>query len=257
MVSSFFDIYIEVSTDGGGSWSAAELIHRPVNMMIRKVVGSGTEELYQTEMLSLDLQVATPGGTVLVYKSLDLRNWEYVGPLCIGRKEETGDMWECPSLFSLGDKHVLTCNALPIPVEPARMKTIYFLGTYQDGRFQPEIQEDLDRFKQLLEAGEIATIFGQTSGRANEVAEERQEQEMVLGRGPRNRQREDVPPASRLDLDLHPPHQRRDHRQRSEVERVQHRRLAADEADELCAFLTIIGDALGLLIAENGKALFE
>ena len=58
-------------------------------------------------------------------------------------------MWECPSVFSLGQKHVLTCNALPIPVVPAQMKTIYFLGTYRDKKFQPEYREDLDLFGEV------------------------------------------------------------------------------------------------------------
>ena len=93
--------------------------------------------------------IAGVGGTVLVYTSRDLRKWDYVGPLCVGRKEQTGGMWECPSLFSLGNKHVLTCNALPLPLVPAQMKTIYFVGTYRDNRFQPEIQEELDLFGEV------------------------------------------------------------------------------------------------------------
>jgi beta-fructofuranosidase len=93
--------------------------------------------------------IAGAGGTVLLYKSPDLRNWEYVGQLCVGRKEETGGMWECPSLFSVGNKHVLTCNALPLPLEPARMKTVYFIGAYRDRKFQPEHQEDLDLFGEV------------------------------------------------------------------------------------------------------------
>ena len=103
----------------------------------------------QQWMMAVGSGIAGVGGTVLLYKSRDLRNWEYVGPLCVGRKEETGGMWECPSLFSLGNKHVLTCNALPLPVEPARMKTIYFVGTYRDNKLQAELQEDLDLFGEV------------------------------------------------------------------------------------------------------------
>ncbi len=54
------------------------------------------------------------GGRVLLYKSADLRNWEYLHPLVSGKgngKEtsdfvDSGDMWECPDFFQLGKKHV-------------------------------------------------------------------------------------------------------------------------------------------------------
>jgi beta-fructofuranosidase len=55
------------------------------------------------------------GGQVLLYRSKDLRKWEYLHPLACGTwtgKENTnpvdsGEMWECPDFFSLGPKYVL------------------------------------------------------------------------------------------------------------------------------------------------------
>lgn len=55
------------------------------------------------------------GGQVLLYRSADLRRWEYLHPLASGKwngKESTnpvasGEMWECPDFFPLGKKHVL------------------------------------------------------------------------------------------------------------------------------------------------------
>ena len=55
------------------------------------------------------------GGRVLLYRSKDLRIWEYLHPLASGQwrgKENTnpvdsGEMWECPDFFPLGKKHVL------------------------------------------------------------------------------------------------------------------------------------------------------
>jgi beta-fructofuranosidase len=56
------------------------------------------------------------GGAVLLYKSPDLQNWEYLHLLCGGENKGTGnatnpvdsgDMWECPDFFELGGKHVL------------------------------------------------------------------------------------------------------------------------------------------------------
>src|SRR5215470_18785894 len=55
------------------------------------------------------------GGRVLLYRSRDLHNWEYLHPLASGHwteKENTnpvdsGEMWECPDFFPLGNKWVL------------------------------------------------------------------------------------------------------------------------------------------------------
>jgi beta-fructofuranosidase len=55
------------------------------------------------------------GGSVLLYRSRDLREWEYLHPLATGlwteresvNPVESGEMWECPDFFPLGSKHVL------------------------------------------------------------------------------------------------------------------------------------------------------
>src|SRR5208282_989315 len=55
------------------------------------------------------------GGAVLLYRSSDLRAWEYLHPLCNGAWNgkatpdpvDSGEMWECPDFFALCDKHVL------------------------------------------------------------------------------------------------------------------------------------------------------
>jgi beta-fructofuranosidase len=52
---------------------------------------------------------------VLLYRSLDLRQWEYLHPLASGKWTEkesvnpvdSGEMWECPDFFPMGKKHVL------------------------------------------------------------------------------------------------------------------------------------------------------
>jgi beta-fructofuranosidase len=70
------------------------------------------------------------GGTVFLYRSADLVHWEYVHPICIGDRNETGDIWECPDLFQLGDRHILTVS--PIPLH----KTLYFVGNFREHKFQ-------------------------------------------------------------------------------------------------------------------------
>jgi beta-fructofuranosidase len=55
------------------------------------------------------------GGAVLLYRSKDTVNWEYLHPLAQGiwngqsfsNPVPSGEMWECPDFFPLGEKHVL------------------------------------------------------------------------------------------------------------------------------------------------------
>jgi beta-fructofuranosidase len=55
------------------------------------------------------------GGAVLLYRSTDTVNWEYLHPLAQGswngqsfsNPVPSGEMWECPDFFPLGDKYVL------------------------------------------------------------------------------------------------------------------------------------------------------
>ncbi len=55
------------------------------------------------------------GGCVLLYKSQDLRNWQYVHPLASGKPNglqtvnpcDSGEMWECPDFFEVDGHHCL------------------------------------------------------------------------------------------------------------------------------------------------------
>jgi beta-fructofuranosidase len=76
------------------------------------------------------------GGTALLYHSPDLVEWEYLHPLCVGDKSETGEMWECPDFFPLGSRHVLLVSVL--------QTTLALLGTYENGRFTAESVQNLD-----------------------------------------------------------------------------------------------------------------
>jgi beta-fructofuranosidase len=67
---------------------------------------------------------------VFLYRSADLVHWEYVHPVCIGDRNETGDIWECPDLFKLGDRYMLTVS--PIPLH----KALYFAGNFREHKFQ-------------------------------------------------------------------------------------------------------------------------
>jgi beta-fructofuranosidase len=89
-------------------------------------------------MLILGSGVRNKGGMVLLYRSPDLRHWTYVHPLVEGTASsqktvnpvDTGDMWECPDFFPLGNKHVLLIST--------QGKVLWKVGTYNDQRFSPE-----------------------------------------------------------------------------------------------------------------------
>ncbi len=86
------------------------------------------------------------GGTVFLYRSPDLRHWEYLHPLLTGDAKQmepfwTGTMWECPAFFPLGDKHVLLVSVW----HDGRLHyTAAFVGTYAGQRFVPERLQKLD-----------------------------------------------------------------------------------------------------------------
>ena len=85
------------------------------------------------------------GGTALLYTSEDLFHWKYRHPLFVGKMESTavsdnpvatGEMWECPDFFPLGKKNVLIVST--------QGTTVYFVGTYADRKFHPELQGQVD-----------------------------------------------------------------------------------------------------------------
>ena len=84
------------------------------------------------------------GGAILLYTSSDLRQWTYLHPLLEGvpsgktttNAVDTGDMWECPDFFPLGNKHVLLVSTMG--------KVRWKVGTYADQRFTPEKEGVVD-----------------------------------------------------------------------------------------------------------------
>lgn len=78
------------------------------------------------------------GGFIAHYKSRNLRQWEYIGPLCSGKISETGEMWECPDFFRLEDQHILVISPVPLG------KAIYTVGSYNNRQFQPTEWHTLD-----------------------------------------------------------------------------------------------------------------
>jgi beta-fructofuranosidase len=78
------------------------------------------------------------GGTAFLYRSPDLRHWAYVHPILIGDHRQTGEIWECPDLFRVGDEHVLVVSPIPL------RKALYFMGSFDDHRLSPRSEAILD-----------------------------------------------------------------------------------------------------------------
>jgi len=95
-------------------------------------------------MLALGSGIRGEGGTILLYSSPNLLHWTYLHPLIEGPSSgkdavnpvDTGDMWECPDFFPLGDKHVLLISTMG--------KVGWKVGTYANHRFTAEKEGVVD-----------------------------------------------------------------------------------------------------------------
>jgi len=95
-------------------------------------------------MLILGSGFRDKGGAILLYSSSDLRHWTYLHPLVDApfsgkaavNPVDTGDMWECPDFFPIGNKHVLLISTMG--------KVRWKVGTYADHRFEPEREGVVD-----------------------------------------------------------------------------------------------------------------
>lgn len=78
------------------------------------------------------------GGTVLVYRSSDLENWEYLHPLLVGDAQQnvpfsTGTGWECPDFFTVEDRHGLVFASH----DNGGLNVAWITGEYRDLRLSP------------------------------------------------------------------------------------------------------------------------
>lgn len=102
-------------------------------------------ELYYSLIASTENNV----GNVLLFESADLENWTFKSKF-LEAKEDQGLIWECPDLFSLGDKDVLIVS--PIGFKPDEFRftnvnsSVWFVGKvdWEKGQFISESVEEID-----------------------------------------------------------------------------------------------------------------
>ena len=147
------------------------------------------------------------GGAVLLYTSRDGVNWRYLHPLAEGKWNggtktnpvDTGEMWECPDFFPLGDKHVLLYST--------ERQVYWEVGVFdkRDLRFHRETRGLLDHgsyyaMKSMIDAKGRRILWGwvqetrspeecRAAGWAGAMALPR-----VLSLGSDNELRMDIPP---------------------------------------------------------------
>lgn len=85
------------------------------------LIGSGTADRTRPE--------------ILTFRSENLTDWRFTGPLDIGSVERFGVYWEVPKLFPVGDLWALFVTTVQ-PGTPAR--TQYWLGDWDGTRFAPQ-----------------------------------------------------------------------------------------------------------------------
>jgi beta-fructofuranosidase len=86
------------------------------------------------------------GGAALLYRSTDLRNWEYLHPLCTNDPADVGGvwnapMWECPDFFEIDDRHVLVVS---VRNNRDLVYAVAATGVYADHRFTARRIQALD-----------------------------------------------------------------------------------------------------------------
>ena len=89
----------------------------------------------------LGCRIEGAGGMLPLYRSPDLVDWEYLGPMLTGDPDRHGRMWECPNFFRLGDKWVLYFSA----IRDGSDNLVFWMSGDFDGRqFHPEKDGVLD-----------------------------------------------------------------------------------------------------------------
>ncbi|MCP9329116.1 glycoside hydrolase family 32 protein [Liquorilactobacillus satsumensis] len=82
-------------------------------------------------------------GRAIVYRSQNLFEWKYLGPITVAKSATTqGTMWECPDLFNLGNASILLFS--PQGIQPINDE---FLNLYQTGYFIGDMNYQNNKFK--------------------------------------------------------------------------------------------------------------
>ena len=87
------------------------------------------------------------GDSTSLFKSGDLREWEYVGPFYKSDRKWTEEIEDCAcsNFFPFGDKHMLLMHT-----HRPYGKTQYYIGRYENERFHPETNGQLSHLGAMV-----------------------------------------------------------------------------------------------------------
>lgn len=104
-------------------------------------------------------------GTVLLYKSKDLKKWDFLHPLFIGdpKNDGSGIFWEMPVFWKMKDKYVLLTNPIPHDGKPAI--SLYWVGDFVNEKFIPDspLPQKLEIINRMLSPSVTLDIDGRTT----------------------------------------------------------------------------------------------
>ncbi len=148
-------VCVATSNDGMIAWHKYE--HNPVIARVPDSIDAGDPWEFRdpyvwqekgTWYMLMGTRIVNEGGAILLYRSKDLRQWEFMHTLMQGDRNRldpfwTGTIWECPNLIKLGDRHVLIVSFQHHETGQL-LYTGYFMGRYENHHFTPESQHILD-----------------------------------------------------------------------------------------------------------------
>lgn len=102
-------------------------------------------------------------GTVLLYKSTNLKKWDFIHLLFEGNPEldKSGIFWEMPVFKKIGNKYILLVNRVPYKGVPARSQ--YWIGDFKNEKFIPDnpVPQNLEVINRLLSPSLLETTSGE------------------------------------------------------------------------------------------------
>jgi beta-fructofuranosidase len=104
-------------------------------------------------------------GTLLLYRSDDLKSWNFLHPLFVGdpARDSSGIFWEMPVFRKLNNKYVLLVNKVPHKGVPA--DALYWVGDFVNEKFVPDhtVPQHLEVINQMLSPSVTDDAEGKTT----------------------------------------------------------------------------------------------
>jgi beta-fructofuranosidase len=148
-------VCMATSDDNLNTWHKYE--HNPIIGRIPDSVDSGDPWDFRDPFvwqedgiwyMLMGSRILNAGGAVLLFRSENLIDWEYINPLLVGNRNQlepfwTGTVWECPNLVKIGNYHVLILSYQHHETGQL-LYCGYYTGEFKDHAFTPQAQAILD-----------------------------------------------------------------------------------------------------------------